>query len=225
MSTITWPSGLSAARAFLLSFDPFDVRWWIADHSPEPALTDELDLIEAALEGDSAAFGDLVQRYQDRLYSAVVHIVGCRSEAEDVVQDAFVQAFVKLKTFKHNSKFYTWLYRIAVNVSISHRRRRKIQVSVEQSRETTGDEPLDATAPPSDSLEQAERREQLEQALQLLTPEHRTIIVLRHMEEFAYDEMAEILGISVGTVRSRLHRARAQLLEHLKQIMPDEATP
>jgi RNA polymerase sigma-70 factor (ECF subfamily) len=186
-------------------------------------LTDELELIEAALAGDSAAFGNLVRRYQDRLYSAVVHIVGCRSQAEDVVQDSFVQAYVKLSTFKHNSKFYTWLYRIAVNVSISHRRRKKLEYSVEQSREATGDEPLDSNAPPSEPLEQEERREQLEQALQRLTPEHRTIIILRHMEEFAYEEMAEILDISVGTVRSRLHRARAQLLEHLKEIMPDEA--
>jgi RNA polymerase sigma-70 factor (ECF subfamily) len=188
-------------------------------------LTDETELIDAALQGNSSAFGELVHRYQDRLYSAVVHIVGCRSEAEDVVQDAFVQAFVKLRTFKHNSKFYTWLYRIAVNVSISHRRRRRIELSVEQARELTGDEPLDGRSPPSDPLEQAERREKLAQAMQLLTVEHRTIIVLRHMEEFAYEEIAEILEISVGTVRSRLHRARAQLLEHLKEIMPDEVLP
>ena len=85
-------------------------------------MTDELELIEASLAGDSAAFGDLVRRYQDRLYSAVVHIVGCRSQAEDVVQDSFVQAYVKLSTFKHNSKFYTWLYRIAFNVSGCHLR-------------------------------------------------------------------------------------------------------
>ena len=96
-------------------------------------------------------------------------------------------------------------------------------MSVEQARETSGVEPMDGNAAPSDPLEQEERREKLEQALQLLTVEHRTIIVLRHMEEFAYEEMAEILNISVGTVRSRLHRARAQLLEHLKEIMPDEA--
>jgi RNA polymerase sigma-70 factor (ECF subfamily) len=194
-----------------------------AHDGSEWVLTDELELIETALGGDSEAFGQLVRRYQDRLYNAVVHIVGCRSEAEDVVQDAFVQAFVKLSSFKHNSKFYTWLYRIAINVSISHRRRRKIELSVEQARQATGLEPLDESASPSEPLELAERSEKLQQALQLLTVEHRTIIVLRHMDEFAYEEMAEILDISVGTVRSRLHRARAQLLEHLKEIMPDES--
>ena len=186
-------------------------------------LKDEEHLIDESLRGDSQAFGELVCRYQDRLYNAVVHIVRCRAEAEDVVQEAFVQAYVKLQTFKHNSRFYTWLYRIAVNVSISHRRRRKIEVSVEQNREATGDEPLDAFTSPSEPLEQAERKQKLEHALTLLTEEHRSIIVLRHMEEFSYEEIADILDISVGTVRSRLHRARAQLLVHLKKVMPDEA--
>ena len=120
-------------------------------------LNDELHLIDQSLGGDSQAFGEFVRRYQDRLYSAVVHIVGCRAEAEDVVQDAFVQAYVKLKTFKHNSKFYTWLYRIAFNVSISHRRRRRVEISVEQNREATGDEPLDLYVS-HDPLELDERR-------------------------------------------------------------------
>jgi RNA polymerase sigma-70 factor (ECF subfamily) len=188
-------------------------------------LNDELDLIDDALDGDSAAFGLLVRRYQDRLYNAAVQIVGCRSEAEDVVQEAFVQAYVKLRSFKRNSRFYTWLYRIAVNVSISHRRRRKVEFSVEYARESTGDEPLSHSDGPSEALELEERGEKLRQALALLTTEHRTIIVLRHMDEFSYEEIAEILEISVGTVRSRLHRARAQLLEHLKTILPDEAVP
>jgi RNA polymerase sigma-70 factor (ECF subfamily) len=185
-------------------------------------LKDESLLIHEALQGDSAAFGDLVRRYQDRLYSAVVHIIGCRVEAEDVVQDAFVQAFVNLKSFKHNSKFYTWLYRIAFNVSISHRRRRKPRLSVDQTREATGDEPLDDRSSPSHPLEVAEQQEKLQQAMQRLTEDHRTIIVLRHLDEMSYEDIAEVLEISVGTVRSRLHRAREQLLEHLKEILPDE---
>jgi RNA polymerase sigma-70 factor (ECF subfamily) len=186
-------------------------------------LKDEARLIERSLSGDSQAFGDLVCRYQDRLYNAVVHIIRCRTEAEDVVQEAFVQAYVKLQTFKFNSQFYTWLYRIAVNVSISHRRRRKVELSVEQNRDATGDEPLDTFTSPSEPLERAERKVKLQRAMAQLTEEHRTIIVLRHMEEFSYEEIANILEISVGTVRSRLHRARAQLLTHLRKLMPDEA--
>ena len=185
-------------------------------------MNDELHLIDRSLGGDSQAFGELVRRYQDRLYSAVVHIVRCRAEAEDVVQEAFVQAYVKLKTFKHNSRFYTWLYRIAVNVSISHRRRKRVELSVEQNRDATGDEPIDVSMSPSEPLELAERKQQLARAMSLLTEEHRAIIVLRHMEEFSYEEIADVLEISVGTVRSRLHRARAQLLGHLKLEMPDE---
>jgi len=185
-------------------------------------LNDELHLIERSLDGDSDAFGELVRRYQDRLYSAVVHIVRCRAEAEDVVQEAFIQAYVKLQTFKHNSRFYTWLYRIAVNVSISHRRRKRVELSVEQNREATGDEPLDYRSSPSHPLEVAEQQQKLQQAMQRLTEDHRTIIVLRHLDEMSYEDIAEVLEISVGTVRSRLHRAREQLLEHLKEILPDE---
>ncbi len=191
--------------------------------SEERVLNDETELIQAATRGDRGAFEVLVRRYQDRLYTAVVHIVGCRSEAEDVVQDAFVQAFVKLDTFKHQSRFYTWLYRIAFNVSISRRRRRRrVEVSWDESRELAGEEPVDSGESPMDPLEQAERRQLLEQAMGRLTEEHRSIIVLRHLEEFSYEEIAEILVISVGTVRSRLHRARAALLGHLQQLMPDE---
>ena len=186
-------------------------------------MNDETELIHAAIGGDHASFGELVRRYQDRLYTAVVHIIGCRSEAEDVVQDAFVQAYLKLETFKHNSRFYTWLYRIAFNVSISRRRRRRVEISWDESRELTGEEPLDDGVSPVEPLEEAERRELLQQAMTRLTDEHRAIIVLRHMEEFSYEDIAQILDISVGTVRSRLHRARAALLEHLRQIMPDES--
>jgi len=191
-------------------------------HNQDLDLKDEPRLIERSLAGDSDAFGELVHRYQDRLYSAVVHIVRCRAEAEDVVQEAFIQAYVKLQTFKHNSRFYTWLYRIAVNVSISHRRRKRIELSVEQGRDATGDEPLDMAPSPSEPLELDERKQRLQRAMGRLTEEHRAIIVLRHMEEFSYEEIADILEISVGTVRSRLHRARAQLLVHLKTEMPDE---
>jgi len=188
-------------------------------------LNDESKLIKASIRGDTAAFGELVVRYQDRLYTAVVHIIGCRAEAEDVVQDAFVQAYTKLDTFKQNSKFYTWLYRIAFNVSISRRRRRRVEISVDEGRDATGDEPVDSASSPIAPLEEAERRDQLHEAMQRLTQEHRAIIVLRHMDEFSYEEIAQVLDISVGTVRSRLHRARAALLEHLREIMPDEVIP
>ena len=105
-------------------------------------MNDDAQLIDEALAGNSAAFGRLVTKYQDRLYNTLVHVVGSTDEAYDAVQDAFVQAFLKLESFHRNSAFYTWLYRIAFNLAISRRRRRKPASSIEQARELTGSEPL-----------------------------------------------------------------------------------
>ncbi len=176
---------------------------------------DDAQLIRQSLQGDSAAFGRLVRKYQDRLFNTVVHVVGCREEAEDVVQEAFVQAFVKLETFQGHSAFYTWLYRIAFNTAISRKRRKKAEVSVEQSRELAGVEPVDVGDAPSDRLEREEKVEQVQRALGALTEEHRSILVLREMEGCCYDTIAEILDVPIGTVRSRLHRARLQLRDQL----------
>ena len=95
--------------------------------------------------------GNWSEKYQGRLFNTLLHVVGRREEAEDVVQEAFVQAFVKLDTFKQKSAFYTWLYRIAFNVSVSRRRRKKVEISVDQHREQTGDEPRDASDGPGHS--------------------------------------------------------------------------
>ncbi|MEX2112119.1 MAG: sigma-70 family RNA polymerase sigma factor [Pirellulales bacterium] len=187
-------------------------------------MKDDVQLIGEALDGDSAAFGQLVTRYQDRLYNTVVHVVGSCDTAQDVVQDAFVQAFVKLETFERASAFYTWLYRIAVNLAISRRRREKPMASVEQVREAMGHEPLDAADPPEARLEQRERACQVRQALAALSEEHRTILTLREMDDCSYEQIAEILNLPVGTIRSRLHRARMHLREQLKGVIQEYRT-
>jgi RNA polymerase sigma-70 factor (ECF subfamily) len=181
-------------------------------------VNDESQLIDAALAGDSSAFGILVQRYQDRLYSSIVHVVGCRVEAEDVVQDAFVQAYVKLNTFQHNSRFFTWLYRIAFNAALSRRRRKKSAYSVEQSREVAGDEPVSEVDAPDDRMLRQERVRIVQEALSLLTEDHRAILILREMEEMSYEDIADVLNTPVGTVRSRLSRARNQLRDKLEEL-------
>jgi RNA polymerase sigma-70 factor (ECF subfamily) len=186
-------------------------------------VTDDAHLIEATLAGQSTAFGQLVTKYQDRLYNAVVHVTGSTEDARDVVQDAFVQAYVKLNTFRGGSAFYTWLYRIALNLAISHcRRRRRPTVSIERSREATGSEPVDPGHGPTAGLEQHERVTQVRQALASLSDEHRTVLVLREMEECSYDNIADILDLPIGTVRSRLHRARLQLKDELRKVMQEE---
>ena len=187
-------------------------------------MKDDVQLIGEALDGDSAAFGQLVTRYQDRLYNTLVHVTGSTDTAHDVVQDAFVQAYVKLESFERSSAFYTWLYRIAVNLAISRRRRERPMVSVEHAREVLGHEPVDAADPPEARLEQRERACQVRQALAALHDEHRTILVLREVDGHSYEQIAEILELPIGTIRSRLHRARLQLRDQLKGVIQEYRT-
>jgi RNA polymerase sigma-70 factor (ECF subfamily) len=196
------------------------------DHGPaaagERAVNDDHVLIAETLAGDAAAFGQLVRKYQDRLYNALVQSLGMWDEAHDVVQDSFVQAFLKLHSFQGQSKFYTWLYRIAFNTAASSRRKRRPSLSLDHNRESGGPEPLFGGEAPHDRALQAERVERVQRALATLTDDHRTILVLREIDGMAYEEIAEILELPVGTVRSRLFRARMQLREELKEVVEDE---
>lgn len=182
-------------------------------------MSDDAELIAEALAGKSAAFGQLVQKYQDRLYNTVVHVVGSTEDARDVVQEALVQAFLKLDTFRGASAFYTWLYRIAFNVAATWCRKRRSVLSVEQAREVSGNEPLDRRAGPTEPIEQEERCQQVREALAALSEEHRAVLILREIDGCCYETIAEILELPVGTVRSRLHRARLQLRDQLKQML------
>jgi RNA polymerase sigma-70 factor, ECF subfamily len=178
-------------------------------------------LIRSACQGDAAAFGALVRKYQARLCTSLTHVCGSLDDAEDVAQEAFVQAYVKLRTFAGGSAFYTWLYRIAVNVAISKRRRRREQTSVDSKREELGLEPLDDGERADERMLREERAVQVQRALARLSDEHRTILVLREIDDCDYDEIAQVLQLPVGTVRSRLHRARLQLKEQLDAVLGD----
>lgn len=180
---------------------------------------DDQSLIQLTLNGDRGAFDQLVIRYQDRLYGSLVHVLGCASSAQDVAQDAFVQAYCKLATFRGQSAFYSWLYRIALNLSASRRRRQRPQVSLDGQREAVGEEPADRGETPPELLMQHEEVNLVRRALSELAEDHRTILVLREFDGHEYEEIAELLDIAVGTVRSRLHRARLQLKERLEQLM------
>ncbi len=176
-------------------------------------------LIELTLNGQREAFGELVRKYQDRLYNGMVHMMRNESEAEDTVQEAFILALTKLKTFKGNSQFFTWLYRIAYNVAVTKMRRRKPVVSLESQDDEMrlqlpGDQPL-----PDAGLVERERAATLMKALGRLSDEYRSILVLREMEEMDYSAISDVLDLPIGTVRSRLHRARLQLKEQLEAIL------
>jgi RNA polymerase sigma-70 factor (ECF subfamily) len=181
-------------------------------------------LIDETLAGNTAAFGDLVRKYQDRLFHSISHVLGSAQDAEDVVQESFVQAFLKLESFKRTAAFYTWVYRIAFNTAISLRRRKSARISIDHLHSETGEEPPDPGPPPDDRMRQQERSEQVQTALAGLAEEHRIVLVLREMDDLSYEAIAEILDVPVGTVRSRLHRARSQLKEHLKQVLQEDLT-
>ena len=187
-----------------------------------PVDQDDAQWIAQAKLGQTVPFEALVRKYQDRLFSALVQICGSRQEAEDVTQDVFVQAYRKLSTFAGNSAFYTWLYRIAINASISRRRKKRAEYSVEQTRTVTGDEPIDRSEASDERLLREERAVQVQNALQQLPEEYRTVLILREMEDCDYEAISQILDLPVGTVRSRLHRGRAQLKEILEQILKDK---
>ncbi len=178
---------------------------------------DELDLIRKAQEGDRQAFGLLVRRYQDRLFSSVMHVVQHHDEAEDIVQDAFVKALTHLSTFQAKSSFYTWIYRIAFNAAVNRQRRRGNEKPRSYDGESPGAEPSDPGDGPGDRLARAEQARVVQHALQRLGEPFRAVLVLREIDGFDYETISQVLGISVGTVRSRLHRARQLMRDQLSR--------
>lgn len=182
-------------------------------------MSDDSLLIHRILQGDTSAYEEIVRCYQQRLFNTMVHILGSKEDAEDVVQESFVQAYLKLGTFQGNSAFYTWLYRISFNIAISHRRRRKKVHSIDQVREEVGNEPVDRGEGPGHRMEQQENIRQVHTALEKLSEEHRDVLVLRELEGMDYDRIADVLELPVGTVRSRLHRARSHLKDCLEAMI------
>ncbi len=189
----------------------------------EPMRVGDAELIAQTLAGDTAAYGQLVERYQDRLYNSLLHFGGSPEDAQDVAQDAFVQAYAKLDRFRSDSAFYTWLYRIAMNRAVSIRRKKREKVSLEGMQATGGRMEPDCEAPPEARVESEERAQQVHQALAGLAEEHRRVLVLREFDGLDYQEIASLIEIPVGTVRSRLFRARAQLREALTPFQLGES--
>jgi RNA polymerase sigma-70 factor (ECF subfamily) len=180
---------------------------------------DDRQLIAECLAGHQRAFGELVGRYQDRIYGTVFRLLDNAEDARDVVQETFLNAYLALDSYKGDSLFSTWLYRIAVNAAISLKRKHRVVLRLDPGGED-GErrEPEDDStfSRPGHALEQAERERAVQQALNRLSPEHRAVLILKDMDGLKYEAMAEVLGVPVGTVRSRLHRARLELRELLR---------
>jgi len=182
------------------------------------------ELVGQVLAGDSRAFGEIVQRHEDRLYNTIYRLVSSAEDARDLLQDTFVKAYENLETFRGGSSLYTWLFRIAVNTSLSHRRRRKwVQMSVPAGNDddpNPGNAVADtATVDPADGLVTAETEVLVQEAINGLDDEHRTVVVLRDIQHCDYRQIAEILEVPPGTVKSRLHRARMMLRDKLEPLL------
>jgi RNA polymerase sigma-70 factor, ECF subfamily len=201
----------------------------------DPACRKEVDLLRKAQSGDRAAYGQLVIAYQDRLYNAVLRLVGDAEEARELTQEAFCRGLMKLDSFRGDASPYTWLFRIAMNLAISQLRK------VQRHRVFSLDRPspngngrhdgedqasslLDRLAqdpaelPPQD-LERRERAGQVVAALGRLDAEYRAVLVMRDIEGFDYQQMADVLGLPLGTLKSRLFRARLALRDELREYL------
>ena len=191
----------------------------------QPRISDE-SLVLTCQGGDAPAFGRLVERYQDRIYNLILRMVGNSEDARELTQDAFLHALQAIGRFKGSSSFYTWIFRIAVNAALSHRRRcgRATFMSLQELKESAGIEPdIRVPAGNAETVPAAAGKQELRRmvtdALETLTSDARAVVVLKDIEGCGYEQIGEILDIPVGTVKSRLHRARLELKDRLAKYI------
>ncbi len=185
----------------------------------------DLELIRQTLDGTASAYDELVRRYQTRLVGSLEHLLGSREDAEEAAQQAFVSAWKNLDSFRQDSGFYSWLYRIAVNAAHTSRRRQRLNMSSLDELRSAGrmtKDPRPAAAP-DHALTSSERVRMVREALADVPEDFRRALVLRELDGLSYDEISRILDIPAGTVRSRIFRGRQELARHLQRIMADDA--
>ena len=185
----------------------------------------DLEIVRRVQAGDVAAFDALVRKYRERIYAVVYHLTSNRDDAADLAQDAFIKAFQSINRFKGNSSFFTWLYKIAVNATYTHLRKSRLRSFFSLDEVQEGGEGVEWIKELSvePSIGKAayikEIQEKLNEAFQKLSIKHRTVVTLFEIEGFSHTEIAEIVGCSEGTVRSRLHYAKQQLQADLKAYL------
>jgi RNA polymerase sigma-70 factor (ECF subfamily) len=201
-----------------------------------PGLRPDVALLQKAQAGDRGAYGQVVLLYQDRLYNAVLRLVGDREEARELTQEAFMRGLMKIDSFRGDASPYTWLFRIAVNLAISHLRKvNRFRVfSLDRPSGGKGGRYADddqasslidrvarerADSAPPQKMEGRERDQAVLSALGRLDAEYRAVLVMRDIEGFDYQQMADVLGLPLGTLKSRLFRARMALRDELKAYL------
>ncbi|MFC1467682.1 RNA polymerase sigma factor [Verrucomicrobiota bacterium] len=193
--------------------------------------TDENELSDAELvlqsqKGDLSAFDQLVRRYYSKIYGLVYNMTGNREDAEDVVQDVFVKAYSKLGSFRGKSRFYTWIYRIALNSTINFRKKRTRRQAMRLDdlnpdvKEDLAFMRLFSGETPLRKVKLNELQKKLNDAIQTLSDKHKQAVILHDIQGMPHEEIAKIMKCSVGTVRSRLFYARKKLQEKLTEFAP-----
>ena len=189
----------------------------------EPTEVRDEDLIAAVLAGSEDAFSQLIERYEERVTRLLMRFVRDRFAVEDLAQEVFVKIFRKLHTFNQDSALYTWIYRISVNAAtdyLDRQGRRRLRL-VEDVTLVERDERESGHAGAAEPLIEAEMRQVTREVLEALPEKYRTILILREYQDLSYTEMAEVLACSIGTVESRLFRARKRFKEALERSYPD----
>ena len=193
---------------------------------------DDHELVAAARRGDRDAFRTLFERYHRRAYALAFGVVRHQEDALDVVQDAFIKAHKYLDKFEGNSSFYTWLYRIVMNLAIDHlrkhRRIKPVELDEQNLDEAAGDEsllPKILGGNPGRALLDKQIRVRIDQALEGLSDNHRAVLIMRELEGMSYEEMAQAMGCSKGTIMSRLFHARRNMQRQLLDLVDRQAMP
>ena len=191
------------------------------------AHVEDRDLVTLALEGREGAYRELLSRYERPVFSLVYRMVRDRSLAEDLSQDAFIRAFNAIESYNPRYKFSSWIFKIANNLTIDHLRKRRIAtVSIDGAPDATSAEAQAQTRlvvqsrdeNPEEYVEHRELGSQIESAIGELRPEYRAVVLLRHVDGHSYDEIAHIMDVPLGTVKTYLHRARAELKLLLRPV-------
>jgi RNA polymerase sigma-70 factor (ECF subfamily) len=201
------------------------------DVSPRQEVPDDRELVRQCLRGSEAAFGRLVQRYAASVTNLALRVVRDRDDADDVAQETFIKAHGALRRYDPTYPFRVWLFRIAYNAAIDHvRRRRPGMVSTSAPRRIGGEDVEwelvdETTAGPHEAALVRDRRAALDRAIEELPPALRAAIVLRHVEDLSYEEIAATLGVPLGTVKIRIHRGREALARILRRDFGEEEIP
>ncbi|HET9418469.1 MAG TPA: sigma-70 family RNA polymerase sigma factor [Chthoniobacterales bacterium] len=186
----------------------------------------ELELVKRCQAGRTDAFDELVVRYRTRVFAMIYNMVHNEQDAWDLAQESFVKAWKSIKRFRRHSSFYTWIYRIVMNVTIDWLRKKQVKgtgAEFDDSIQLKEVDPASRTLPKADPLphermQRGEIREKIDNAIKQLSPEHRAVILMKEIEGMQYHEIAETLGCSIGTVMSRLFYARKRLQNLLRDV-------